>query len=148
MTKAYQSDLKLLKRAICIPGKLLPDSTELHWLLNHIVVIMQLYQLTTTILIFNSSLPNKLAASGRRKMEIGSYIWIARNPSCICIKDMKHTHLQPSVTKNLILFRVLHENKNTGEKYFEFFCNYQQIKTREYPFLSYLNLHSAGGTKG
>jgi hypothetical protein len=72
MTKAYQSDLKLLERVICIPDKLLPDSTEVHWLLNHIVVIMQLYQSTTTILIFNSSLPNKSVALGRRKMEIGS----------------------------------------------------------------------------
>jgi hypothetical protein len=99
---------------------------------SHIMVIMQLYQSTTTILIFNSSLPNELAAP--------SYIWIATNPSCICIKDMKHTLLQLSVTKNLILFTVLHEHKNTGEKYFEYFCDYQQIKTSDYYFLSYLNL--------
>ena len=121
MTKAYQSDLKLLERAICIPGMHLLDSTEVHWLLNHIVVIMQLYQSTTTILIFNSSLPNELAAP--------SYIWIATNPSYLCIKDMKHTLLQLSVTKNRI-----HENKNTGGKYFEYFCDYQQIKNKTIHF--------------
>jgi hypothetical protein len=71
MTKAYQSDLKLLKRAICIPGKLLPDGAEVHWVLNHIMIIRQLCQSITTILILNSSVPNKLANPGSMGNEYG-----------------------------------------------------------------------------
>jgi hypothetical protein len=47
---------------------------------------------------------------------------------------MKHTLLQLSVTKNLILLTVLREHKNTGEKYFEYFCDYQQIKNKRLSF--------------